>query len=204
MVFAFRSLASLAGAFLLFGTGCASTGEPAATVPPELEADLQRQGTVEERVDTVVDVRSWQLHPINVTGDPFIPGVSESGRELRIGAIATITGPEHPVNPGHSGIQILFMGVSDDWLYRDEDVDTVELLLDGEDRLELRIVTYDDSPGQGYVVEVMNAPVSIELLDALTEASFVEGRLGSVEFALADRELEGFREFRDALPPEIR
>ncbi len=199
-----RLLPLLVALAILASTGCATTGETESDPAdiPELQEDTERQGTVEEESDPEMDVRSWRLVPLRVTEDPFIPGVSPDGSELRLGAVGMITGANHPINPNQAAIQLIFMGVSDEEGHLGS-VQAVEFLLDGEHPLDLRVLGYDDSPGQGYFIEVLNVPVAREELARLADASEVEGRVGPHDFTLASQELASLRSFLTELPDEI-
>jgi hypothetical protein len=187
----------------LLTAGCGARGEaPAPAPPPELAEDARRQGTVEVESDADLDVRTWRLIPMNVTGTPFVPGIDRSGRELRMGAMAMITGPDHPFSPSRSGLQLFFMGISDVRVFEGE-VETLELRVNGEDLPLLRVNTYRDSPGQGYVLETMGVPLPATLLLRIARASSVEGRLGPTEFTLAADQLQRIRAFAEGLPSEI-
>ncbi len=179
-----------------------SPGTPVAEADQRPAEDLLRQGTVEEEYDGNLDVRSWRLLPLNVTGAPFTPGIEREGRELRMGAIAMRTGPEHPLTPNQSRIQLVFMGVSDGWLY-EEDADTFHLTVGSGAPVELPVTSYRESPGQGYVIESMGVPIPTELFLRLARASSAEGRLGPTSFTLGTEELARFRAFVDQLPPEV-
>ena len=182
---------------------CSSRGDvEGLSLPPELEADRARQGTVISDGDPELDVRSWRLVPMNVSGAPFVPGVDPGGRELRLGAVALVMGPDHPFNPNRAGVQLLFMGISDDWLY-EEGASSLELTLDEDEPLELPVVGYDESPGQGYVLETMTVPLPVELLLRLVDSRTVVGRLGPTEFQLDASALGRLGGFVDSLPAEL-
>ncbi len=192
------------GLLLLFWTTACSprADADAPSPPPELEGDRARQGTVEVDADPEMDVRSWQLIPANVTGEPFVPGVSPEGRELRMGAVAMAMGPDHPFSPDQAGVQFLFMGISDDWLYED-DASVLELNIDGEGPMEFEVMGYNESPGQGYVIETMSVPVPVDVILRLADAESAEGRLGPTSFSLDEQVLGHFQEFVEVLPPEL-
>jgi hypothetical protein len=185
-------------------SACAARGgeAPAPEVPPELARDARLQGTVEAEIDPELDVRTWRLIPMNVTVTPFVPGVHRTGGELRMGAIALAAGPDHPIGPNQSGVQLFFMGISAERVYQDR-VDVLHLALDGGEPIQLGVSTYRDSPGQGYVLETMGVPLPVEILLRLSRASSVEGRLGPTGFRLGPDELQRIRAFVDRLPSEL-
>ncbi len=178
---------------------------PGAPPPAEEEAltgDAARQGLVEMESDPDLDFRSWRLIPMQVTETSFTPGVDPTGSELRMGAIALSAGPNHPIGPNQSGLQLFFMGISHEWVYEGE-VDVLHLRIGGGEPVQLGLSTYRESPGQGYVLETMGVRIPAELLLRLSRATSVEGQLGPTEFRLGPDQLQRFRAFVDELPADL-
>jgi len=152
--------------------------------------------------DPDLDFRSWRLIPMQVTEGSFTPGIDPTGSELRMGAIALSAGPNHPIGPNQSGLQLFFMGISHEWVYEGE-VDLLHLRLGEGEPVQLEVSTYRESPGQGYVLETMGVRIPVELFLRLSRATSVEGRLGPTEFHLGPDQLQRFRAFVDELPNEL-
>lgn len=218
-----RTLQLLAVTTLLLATGCGSRNDAGGTSrppsPPEspaprspsdlppgeedrLAGDAAQQGLVEMDSDPELDFRSWRLIPMQVTETSFTPGIDRIGTELRMGAIALSAGPNHPIGPNQSGLQLFFMGISHEWVYEGE-VDYLHLRLGGGEPVQLEVSTYRESPGRGYVLETMGVRVPPGLFLRLARAPLVEGRLGPTEFRLDPDQLQRFRAFVDQLPAEL-
>ena len=218
-----RALQLLAVTTLFLATGCGSRSDagvaPIPPSPPEspttrsptdpppgegdrLAGDVARQGLVEMDSDPDLDFRSWRLIPMQVTGTSFTPGIDRTGTELRMGAIALSAGPNHPIGPNQSGLQLFFMGISHEWVYEGE-ADYLHLRLGEGEPVQLEVSTYRESPGQGYVLETMGVRISAGLFLRLARATLVEGRLGPTEFQLGPDQLQRFRAFVDQLPAEL-
>lgn len=179
--------------------GCAAAGR---MMFPELAADAERQGTVEEKYDEFRDVRSWYLVPMFAGGEPFIYGITRTGAELRLGALAEQNGQNHPEAPNRSGLWLMFQGRSAEWRYLRSDL-TVDLIVDGE-RLHLGRASRTSSDVlAGGVMETMTLPVDRETLTKIASASSVAGQLAHTRFDLQPSHLERIKEFLAAIPETV-
>lgn len=184
---------ALITAVTLATTGCA------AMVPEfssAMKASAARQGTTEQSYDEFRDVRVWHLVGMNVAGI-FAGGRNDA--ELRMGAIATETGPAHPETPNEFGIMLYFSGTSTEWQYLGSRL-SMDFLIDGE-RLHLGDAAHDGEVGRGFVMENMALPITREQLLQLAEAQSVAGQLAHTRFELRPLHLERVRAFVAALPP---
>lgn len=176
--------------------GCAAAGR---MMFPELAADAERQGTVEEKYDEFRDVRTWHLVGMNVAGS-YIPGM-RSGSELRLGAIATYNGPGHPERPNTSSLALYLASTSADWRYLRSST-KVDLLVDGE-RLHLGEAARSSKVHRGYVTENMILLVERDTLQKIAGAQTVAGQLASTRFELQPLHLEKIRAFLAAIPAPV-
>jgi len=200
--------------FLLLIAGCGTGSAPPTPSPPLGErsdpiADPSavarvgpEEGSVEVDADSVLDFRSWRLIPMRVTASSFTPGVDRTGSELRMGAIAVMAGPQHPVGPNQSGIQLFFLSISDRRVYENRG-GTLELRIGTAAPVLLEVFSYRDSPGQGYVLETLGVRIPPELALRLSRSTQVEGRLGPTDFVLDPEKLDRIRAYIGQLPPEL-
>ena len=132
------------------------------------------------------------------TGPLYVLGDSNSfdrtkGQSLALSLHAVLQGNRTRFRKGENPLLMLeCSSLSEDWRYADSQ--TCIFLLDGKVRMDLGPGAREGKVESGYSAESLEFQIMREQVEALTNATTIEARLGSDVFSVAPPRLRSFRE----------